>query len=213
MALELKPLKIADHQAVIDAAIAGMLPDDYLSEGVLLQAYGRYFFYDHLLRATHVLAAYEGDTLAGVMLVRLNSQPPATRSWWRSAFVRGIGALDHLSRMGRAYAQANAAMLSDYLTHSPVDGEISFLVAIPGTGIKGVGRYLLGELARLAPGKHLFLYTDDGCNYGFYDAMGFSRTGTRTITFPGPKKKDSTGPRPEATLECMMYTVTLPTDV
>lgn len=201
MALELKPLKIADHDLVITTAIEGMHLADYVKEGFALDNYGRFFFYDQLLKASHVLAAYEGDDLAGVMLVNLHDHPKAMHSWWRAAYVKAIHFIERFTPMGSQYGSANGKLLSDYLSTNPVDGEIGFLAAIPRPGVKGVGRFLLAELEKIAPEKHLFLFTDDGCNYGFYDAMGFERVGTKAIEFEGPK-----GP---TTMERMMYVTTV----
>lgn len=195
--MELKTLKSADYDAVIAAATEGMNLGDYVEQGWKLRNYARCFFYDELLKASHVLAAYEGEQLAGVLLLNLHDYPKAMRSWWRSLYVKGFQFLERTLHIGHQCLPHYKELLSDYLRTSPVDGEISYVVAIPGTGIKGVGRFLLAEANKIAEDKHLFLVTDDGCNYGFYDAMGFQRAGNKHITYEGP--------RGTAQRECMLY--------
>lgn len=82
----------------------------------------------------------------------------------------------------RVYEAANRALFEAYRrTHTP-DGEVLFLAAAPAARGTGVGSLLLAELARRAPGKEVYLYTDDACTYQFYEKRGFHREGERCIT-------------------------------
>lgn len=80
-----------------------------------------------------------------------------------------------------AYAQANQEMFARYCqTHTP-DGEITFLAVDPRLEGRGIGTLLLNELARRESGKQLYLYTDSGCTYQFYERRGFARAGEKDI--------------------------------
>ena len=69
--MELKEFQNKDMSKVIQFAIDGMHLDLYLKNKLLLKLYGRYFWYLEANRATQIIAAYEGDTLAGVLLVEI----------------------------------------------------------------------------------------------------------------------------------------------
>ena len=69
-----------------------------------------------------------------------------------------------------AFTDANGAFTLDNLT------------SISGYGSVFARSLLLAELARRAPGKEVYLYTDDACTYQFYEKRGFHREGERCIT-------------------------------
>ena len=79
------------------------------------------------------------------------------------------------------YDAANKDMLLKYLGEHPIDGEIGFLVADPNSGVSGVGTALLEAFESRHSGKNIYLFTDDGCTYQFYDSRGFNQVGERTI--------------------------------
>ena len=60
-----KTLKKKDYKKAIQYAVVGMHFNWYMNNPSLLKLYGRYFLYMELNRATQVIAAYEGDDLAG----------------------------------------------------------------------------------------------------------------------------------------------------
>ena len=66
--MELKELRKADERQAIHFAAVGMHFDWYLSSPLLLNLYSRYFWYLEYNRATQIIVAYEGDTLAGFLL-------------------------------------------------------------------------------------------------------------------------------------------------
>lgn len=66
--IEIRELKKEDCNQAIDFAITGMHFNWYLNQGILLNLYGRYFWYYVLNWATHVKAAYVGDRFVGVLL-------------------------------------------------------------------------------------------------------------------------------------------------
>ena len=77
------------------------------------------------------------------------------------------------------------------------DGEIIFLVADPDCKVKGIGTALLNALEQKEKGKLLYLYTDDGCTYQFYEHRGFERVEEKEIVLEMPKGK--------VPLKCFVY--------
>ncbi len=78
---------------------------------------------------------------------------------------------------------------------------IPFLAVDLKAGVKGVGTFLLEELARRERGKKVYLYTDDGCTYEFYDRSGFDRAEERTVDLVYGSKK--------VRLRCFLYSKVL----
>ncbi len=60
---------------------------------------------------------------------------------------------------------------------------------------RGLGKKLMGELVNKARenGKRaIHLFTDTSCNYGFYDALGFERLSSHTLSFRSEEEKEET---------------------
>ncbi len=197
--MEIKEFQRKDMDKVIGFAVRGMHFDLYLKQKLLQNMYGRYFWYLETNRATHVIAAYEGDTLAGVLLAEIYGEVPKYKSRGKAAYVACIDCIQRLffRESAGAYDTINQEMLAQYRkTHSP-DGEIIFLAANPDVKIKGIGTMLLQELTRQAKGKEVYLYTDDACTYQFYEHRGFDKVGEKdTLLDFGGKK---------VPLTCLLY--------
>lgn len=58
---------------------------------------------------------------------------------------------------------------------------MNFLAVDPNINGKGIGSRLLDELERREKGKLIYLFTNTGCTYQFYDRRGFERTDIRRI--------------------------------
>ena len=74
MNLELRDLKRKDEKAAIRYAIIGMHFDWYFDSDLPLKLYARYFWYLESNNATQVIAVYQDDTLAGVLLAQMNGE-------------------------------------------------------------------------------------------------------------------------------------------
>ena len=72
------------------------------------------------------------------------------------------------------YDDTNEELLSDYLKTFP-RWRNCLLAANPDLKIKGIGSKLLKEFERREQGKEVFLFTDSGCTYQFYERRGFER--------------------------------------
>lgn len=183
MELTFKELQKKDHQKVIAYAIQGMHFQLYVDNKILLQLYGRYFWYLELLHATQVLALYDGDTLAGVLVSDMYDEPKVHHSFSMSLFVKCIDFVQaHFFKDSVGiYDAINQKMLREYKKKHVPDGEIRFLAANPDLEIRGIGTILLKELERREQGKEIYLFTDDQCTYQFYEHRGFEKAGEEDI--------------------------------
>ena len=93
--LEIRKLVKKDHKRAIQFAIEGMHFDWYVENKFLLNLYGRYFWYTELNNATQIIAAYNDNRLAGVLLCEMKGEPKASYSLWLS--------LIHISEPTRPY--------------------------------------------------------------------------------------------------------------
>lgn len=203
MKLEIRPLQKCDYNKAIQFAIKGMKFNVYMDSPWVLKMYGRYFWYMELEQASQVIAAYNGDELAGVLLADIKGERKATHSALRSAYVKMIDfAQEKLFPSGvDPYNNANREMLKEYRQNADPDGEICFLAADPDKKLKGVGTALLEELKRREFGKRVYLYTDNNCTWQFYEHRGFMRVGERKISLDFDIKK--------VPMECFMYSKVL----
>ena len=199
MKMKLQELRKADEKQAMRFAATGMHFDWYFDSPFLLNLYTRYFWYLESNRATQVIAAYEGDTFAGVLLAEIKGEKRKKQSFWRGIYVRVFDALQRLysPKGGALYEQTNAEMFQKYReTHFP-DGGILFLAANPDVKTKGIGTALLAELAHREAGKEIYLFTDDACTYQFYEHRGFERAGEKDIVL---ELSEKTVP-----LKCLLY--------
>lgn len=203
MKLELRELKKRDYKKAIKFAIKGMHFDWYMDSKLLLNLYGRYFWYLEMGRATQVISAYYGDEFAGVLLCEIKGEPKKYRSILKKIYV---GVFDFLQKtfvkdgVG-AYDEANKEMFQVYCKENAPDGEIIFLAANPDIQVKGIGSMLLAELERSEKGKKVYLYTDNACTYQFYEHRGFEPAQSRNVVL---KIGAKTVP-----LRCLLYSKVL----
>ena len=199
MNLEIRELRKKDYRKAIAFAITGMHFNWYMDSSVLLKLYGKYFWYMELNRATQVIAAYEEDELAGVLLADMKGEDKKYRTFGTLFYVKVFDILQHLfAKDGvSVYDEANREMFMQYRSSKIPDGEIIFLAADPESTARGTGSLLLREFERREKGKEVFLYTDNACTYQFYEHRGFVRAGERDITLVIGTKK--------VNLQCLLY--------
>ncbi len=204
MQLELRELRKQDYKKTIRFAITGMHFDWYMDSRVLLNLYGRYFWYLELTRATQVIAAYAEGDFAGVLLAAVKGEEKRHRSFWKSLYVTIFDRLQRgFSKDGAgAYEAANKDLFARYCKNNTPDGEILFLAANPELKIKGIGTALLAEFERREQGKTVYVYTDNACTYSFYEHRGFERAGETDIVLRLGSK--------EVPLKCLLYSKTIP---
>lgn len=197
MEVEIRELRKKDHKAAIQAAIQGMHLNWYTENKLLLNLYGKYFWYLELTRATQIIAAYTEDKFAGILLAKINGEKKQYYSFWKTLYVKIFDFLLKAISGNNKYDKINKEMYSQYLkTHSP-NGEIIFFATNPEIKGKGIGSKLLSELEYREKGKEIYLYTDSGCTYQFYERRGFQRIGKQEIVIELGSKK--------VLLRCMLY--------
>lgn len=199
MKLTIKALEKKDFNKAIQYAITGMHFNWYLDSKILLDLYGRYFWYMETNRATQIIAAYYGEALAGVLLAEMKGEPKVYNHLGRKGYVAVFDWLQKLFFKGSAnvYECTTKRMLDQYKASNNPDGEVIFLAANPDLKIKGIGTTLLAELERREKGKTIFLYTDNACTYQFYEHRGFKRAEEEDIVLELGKKK--------VPLKCLLY--------
>lgn len=199
MKIEIKKLRKEDHRKAIQFAISGMHFDWYLDHGPLLNLYGKYFWCLEMNRATQAIGAYADGEFVGVLLADMKNEQKLYRSLGKTIFVKIFNSLQKIvSKDGvGVYEKTNQAMFQKYCKANSPDGEIVFLAADPNAKIKGIGTALLAELEQREKGKQIYLYTDDGCTYQFYEHRGFDRVGETDIIVDMNTKK--------IPLKCLLY--------
>lgn len=192
-----------DHRKAIHFAIQGMHFDWYLNNSLLLNAYGRYFWYLELNRATQVLAAYADGEFVGVLLAEVKGESKRYQRNLQKLYVKLVDVVQRCFFKGGAglYEDTTKEQLSHYLSSNTPDGEIIFLAADPCCKVKGVGTALLNALENREKGKTFFLHTDNACTYQFYEHRGFTRVEDTEIVLDLPKGK--------VPLRCFVYSKTL----
>lgn len=198
MSIEIKDLDPKDYDIARQFAIEGMNLNRYTSYSYELYIYSKYFLYLELLKSTQILAAYEGDKLVGILMAQIKDEPTKVNSFWLSAYVKSIDFIINKFYKGQnIYANTNNEMFEEYKKNNEPNGEITFFAVDPNTRGKGIGTLLLKELEKIEKGKKLYLFTDSGCTYQFYDHRGFSKEQERNIELPIHDKDKS--------LTCFLY--------
>lgn len=199
MKIEVKDLRKKDYKKAIQFAIKGMHFDWYLSNSLLLNAYGRYFWYLELNRATQIFAAYAGSEFIGVLLAEIQGEEKKQQNVFQKMYVRLVDVLQRTVFKGGAglYEDTSKEQLAHYLKRNTPDGEILFLAADPDCKIKGIGTALLNALEEQEKGKTLYLFTDNACTYQFYEHRGFEQVEEKEIVLEMPKGK--------VPLNCFVY--------
>lgn len=199
MNIEIKDIRKKDYEKAIQFAIKGMHFDWYLNNKFLLNAYGRYFWYLEVNRATQILSAYVGDKFVGVLLAEIKGEEKKKQSFLQKIYVKFVDVIQKLFFKGGAglYEDTTKEQLAHYLQSNTPDGEIIFLAADPDCKIKGIGTALLNALEEKERGKTLYLYTDNACTYQFYEHRGFEKVEEKEIVLEMPKGK--------IPLKCFIY--------
>lgn len=199
MKIEIKKLRKKDYKKAIKAAIRGMHFNQYINNPLLLNLYGRYFWYSELMQSTQIIAGYIEDVFAGVLLAKMKGEEKQFHSFWGTVYVKIFDFCQknlYKNSVG-IYDKTNREMYLRYLEHHSPDGEIIFLAANPEIAVKGIGSALLNELERREKGKEIYLYTDSGCTYQFYEHRGFERSKEKEIVLEFGSKNVS--------LQCFLY--------
>jgi len=183
MKVEIRELKRKDYKKAIQFAISGMHFNWYLDSKLLLNLYGRYFWYSEITRATHVLAGYAGERLAGVLLAEMDGEKKKYKSFFMFLYVKVFDIILDIfcKKSAGLYDETMKEMISEYKKMNSPDGKIIFLAADPDALNKGIGTALLAAFEQQEPGKKIYLQTNNACTYQFYEHRGFERARERDI--------------------------------
>ena len=199
MNIVIKGIEKKDYTSAIQFAIKGMHFDWYFNDGLLRNMYGKYFWYSELNKATQILAAYVDNKLVGVLLANMKDESKLHSNVFEKTYVRFIDFLQNtfFKDSGGLYESTTFNQLQHFLKNHDPDGEIVFLAADKELNIKGIGTTLLNAFEKIEKGKLVYLYTDDACNYNFYERKGFVRNEEDQIILDTPKG--------DVTLNCYLY--------
>ncbi len=157
--------------------------EEYLKNKILLNAYGRYFWYLEYANATQVIAAYEGDDLLGVLIADMKGEPKPNKSFWKGLYVGFVDFMQRVFFRGGVipYHEANRAMYTKYAQRNTPDGEIRFLAANPDHKKKGIGTFLLHELARRRRTRKSFYSLTRTAIINFMNIVGLNALANRRL--------------------------------
>ncbi len=197
--LELRTIRRRDFRKIYRMTAKGMHFEWYTDSRFFQHLYARYFFSMELNRATRVYAAYANGRFVGALLADMLGEAPCSPCTLRQCFVWVLERLQTFvaGKGGDEYDAANRRLLAGFCEHHRPDGEITFLAADPDCGVKGVGTFLLEALEKDESGKLVYLYTDDACNYGFYEHRGFALMESEKILLDFRDR--------QVPLKCMLY--------
>ena len=183
MNIEIREIDKKDEKKAMQFAIKGMNLNRYVQDKNALALYARYFWYMEMDRATQCIAAYVDGKFSGIMLVDMRGEEKRYRSFFRWLYVQGFKWLMHkfYSDGPGEYDKANKEMLHEFKRKNKPDGELIFLAADPDSPVKGLGSKMLEELEKREKGKQIYLYTDDGCTWQFYEHRGFRREDEKQV--------------------------------
>lgn len=183
MEINVRPIRQQDFDAARRFAVDGMHLDWYATGRLELYLYSQYFWNLEITRATSALGAYTGDRLVGVLLVDMIDKPKVFPSIFRRLFVRICEFFIKRFYGGASdvYHQANKSMLDSFLRDHHPDGELNFFAIDPTITGKGIGTQLLNELERIEAGKLIYLFTDSGSTFQFYQRRQFDEAARREV--------------------------------
>lgn len=185
MDIELKNISKRDFKKAIEFCRIGMNVDYYTDKPFEIYLYSKYFWYMELLRATQIIGAYINGEMAGVLLADMKGEKKAYSSITSKIFIKTAEILMGIIFKGGAnvYTETNDKMLAEFEEKNSPDGEMNFLAVDPKLNGKGIGTVLLNELSKREKGKLIYLFTDSGCTYQFYDKRDFTRNCEKDIVF------------------------------
>lgn len=184
MTITIQSIEKRDFDQARRFAVHGMNLDWYATSKLELYLYSKYFWYLELTKATRVLGAYREEKLLGVLMVDMKGRPKAYRSWFAKLFIWTSELLIHAfyGRASNAYDSANAELLGRLTSRTRPDGELNFFAVDPECKGQGIGTLLLDELERREAGKFIYLFTDSGSTFQFYERRGFVTVAFKDIT-------------------------------
>ncbi|HGH3392544.1 TPA: GNAT family N-acetyltransferase [Citrobacter freundii] len=195
MDITIKEVQKKDHRRARQFAISGMHLSWYTSSRLHLLLYIQHYWNYELLHATHLMGAYSGDKLSGVLIAKMNDHPAICSSVLRKIFVATLEWIIRklYGHSGEELDNLNMKMLQENSHCSQFDGEITFFAVAPETKGAGIGSLLLKELEAREKGKKIYLFTDTGSTFQFYQKRSFQEAGKKRVHLKiGPRTLEVT---------------------
>lgn len=203
MKIRIERIQKKDFDLARRFAVEGMNLSRYATSKLTLYLYSWYFWYQEISRTTKAYGAYMDNQLAGVLLADMNGEPKLFKSVWHKLYAKVVGFVINIffGKSSDIYESANKDMLEEFKKENTPYGEIVFFAVNPTIKGKGIGTMLLNVLETDEKGKLVYLYTDSGSTYQFYEHRGFTESGRREIVMKIDGKKVS--------LTCFLFSKTL----
>lgn len=184
-------IKKQDFNTARKFAIEGMHLRWHVKRKIALYLYSKYFWCGEISKATRAYGAYIGDNLVGVLLVKMKGEKTVYHMPVRKKVINIFKKLIGFFYDGAsgAYDSVNREMLKSFQKRNISDGELNFFAVNPEIKGKGIGSKLLNRLQEDEAGKRIFLYTDSGSTYQFYEHRGFQMEECREVELNFGKRK------------------------
>lgn len=180
MNVSFRELRREDEEKVIKFASRGMHLSWFVKNHFVQHISDKLYWYSNAFKATQIIAAYEKNRFLGVLVASINGEKTCYHNPLGYILFKLASPLISLFELDDGWSATCHEMYDEYTRDNSPDGEILFFVTSPS--VKGIGSLLLSEFRHRNNGKSVFLYTDEGCNYGFYDHTGFKRLTEKSIT-------------------------------
>lgn len=147
-----------------------------------------------LNRSTFGLIAEVDEKPVGFILAKVNKEEPIMRQFQSDpsqALITILNAPAGLQADNGEYLKREQEINTEMVKKSEtsLDAEICLFIVNPSTRGMGIGKQLFSKVKKHFEAhdvKHYYLFTDDGCNYQFYEKQQMYRSQTRPY-----KKTDS----------------------
>ena len=190
MEIKVCNLRKKDFNKARKFAIEGMHLHWYAHKKWELYFYSKYFWYLEISRASIALGAYQDGELVGVLLADINDSPKVFKSIRYRIWINVISFFINLGykEASDSYDNANKEILAKFKDKITPDGELNYFAVNPNIKGKGIGTLLLNAFEKKVKGKIIYLYTDSGSTYQFYEKRGFEKSEEKDITLEIKKK-------------------------
>lgn len=158
--------------------------NQYVSEEKALKCFKQQYVYSCLSEATYTLVAEQNDKVIGVIMGNAKSDYKilAHLRYMLLSFGYGIK-MKYYGRKSKEGIEDYKRLHEIYHNFSKkhkgeFDGVLTLFAVNENCRGLGVGKELLvglQEYLKKQKVKHIYLYTDTTCNYGFYEHQGFER--------------------------------------
>lgn len=162
----------------------------YVSDEKVLKCFKQQYVYSCLSEATYTLVAEQNDKVIGVIMGNAKSDYTVLAHLKYMLFTFGYGIkMKYYGRKSKVGIEDYKRLHEIYHNFSrkhkgEFDGVLTLFAVNENCRGLGVGKTLLAgvlEYLKKQDVKHIYLYTDTTCNYGFYEYQGFERLEEQSI--------------------------------